>query len=441
VCSANWKPAIPAAARPIFDRYGQQPWCVRHLTQLKPKIVSGDNSSRAANMKKLNMNGKTLRFAFFERLTFLLVAALIALSTVSLAAAQETASAAKSDSNITPATLTQAQIDDLIRKVTSKATEFRRALNSYAFKRDALVQEIGMGGQVVGEYHRVSEFTFDDSGNRYEKIAFFPMPTFGGMTPEDLEDLGGVNPYALEAAKLAQYNFKYVGKERIDELDLYVFDVAPRVRPDAKKTKERFFLGRIWVDDHDFQIVKTKGKGIPETKANKFPIVETYREQIDGKFWFPTYSYADDDLVFDNGTDLRIRMRVKYTDYVVGHGKVTITELEEVKPSNSGQTDTTDNRPRPRGPVESGNLNDKATDLPNAIYPGEARKLHITGQVKVRVIVDETGRVMSADIESGPKQLWMAAIEAARKARFEPTLIGGTAVKITGILTYDFKEE
>jgi TonB family protein len=406
---------------------------------LKPKPASGDNSHGAAKMTKLNMNRKSLRFApFFERL---LLAVLAVFLTSSFAIAQETASAAKTESNITSVALTQAQIDDIVRKVTTKETEFRRALFSYAFKRDALVQEIGMGGQVIGEYHRVSEFTFDDSGNRYEKIAFFPMPTFGGMTPEDLEDLGGVNPYALEAAKLGQYNFKYVGKERIDELDLYVFDVAPRVTPDAKKTKERFFLGRIWVDDHDFQIVKTKGKGIPETKSNKFPIVETYREQIDGKYWFPTYTYADDDLVFDNGTDLRIRMRVKYTDYVVGHGKVTITELEEVKPGSIQNENKSDNRVRPRGPVESGNLNDKATDLPDAIYPGEARKAHITGEVKVRVIVDETGRVMSADIVSGPKQLWIAAIEAARKAHFEPTLVGGTAVKITGILTYNFKEE
>jgi TonB family protein len=409
--------------------------------QLKPKPVSGDNSCRKAVMTDLNMNRKSLRVArVFERLMPFFSAVLLLVAASCVVVAQETASAAKSDSNIASVVLTQAQIDDIIHKVTTKETQFRHALNSYAFKRDALVQEIGMGGQVIGEYHRVSEFTFDDAGNRYEKIAFFPMPTFAGMTPEDLEDLGGVNPYALEAAKLGQYNFKYVGKERIDELDLYVFDVAPKITPDAKKTKERFFIGRIWVDDHDFQIVKTKGKGIPETKINKFPVVETYREQIDGKFWFPTYSYADDDLVFDNGTDLRIRMQVKYTDYIVGHGKLTVTELEEVKPETQTESKT-DNRVRPRGPVESGDLNDKATDFPTPVYPGEARKLHITGQVKVRVIVDETGRVMSADIVSGPKQLWMAAIEAARKARFKPTMIGDTAVKITGILTYDFKEE
>ncbi len=357
-----------------------------------------------------------------------------------LAIAQQSSAAPKTEAAAISPSLTQAQIDNIIAKFTAKESEFRRALNNYAFKRDALVQVIGMGGQVSGEYRRVSDFTFDDQGNRYEKINFFPMPTFPGVTQEDLEDLGGVNPFALEAARIGLYNLKYVGKERIDELDLYVFDVAPKVTPDPKKTKERFFIGRIWVDDNDLQIVKSKGKAIPETKINKFPIVESYREQIDGRYWFPTYAYADDDLIFDDGQSMRIRMQVKYTDYKVGRGQVTITELEEVKPETS-ESQKTDNRPRPVGPVESGELNDKAIDLPKPIYPGEARKAKVTGQVKVRVIVAETGKVLSADIVSGPKQLWLAAIEAARQARFNPTLIGGSAVKITGILTYDFKDE
>jgi TonB family protein len=368
------------------------------------------------------------------------VCALLVFLAAPFASAQQSSAAAKTEAAAISPSLSQAQIDNIIAKFTAKETEFRRALNSYAFKRDALVQEIGMGGQVIGEYHRVSDFTFDDQGNRFEKINFFPMATLYGMNQEDLEDLGGVNAFALEAGKLNQYAFKYIGKERIDELDLYVFDVAPKIMPDEKKIKDRFFIGRIWVDDHDLQIVKSKGKGIPEAKDNKFPIVETYREQIDGKYWFPTYAYADDDLIFDNGTNRRLRLQIKYTDYKVGRGKVTITELEEVKPETS-QNQNNDNRPRPVGPVESGALNDKAIDLPKPIYPGEARKAKVTGQVKVRVIVAETGKVLSADIVSGPKQLWLAAIEAARQARFNPTLIGGSAVKITGILTYDFKEE
>ena len=187
-----------------------------------------------------------------------LFGALLLWLTTPIALAQKTTADAKGPAQPTNAgNVSQTQIDEIVRKFTAKETQFRSALNSYAFKRDALLQILGMGGQVTGEYHRVSDFTFDDAGNRFEKINFFPMPSMpaGTVTVEDLEDLGGVNPFALEAAKINQYNFKYIGKERIDELDLYVFDVAPKATPDAKNTKERFFIGRIWVDDRDLQIV------------------------------------------------------------------------------------------------------------------------------------------------------------------------------------------
>src|SRR4030095_2430098 len=117
----------------------------------------------------------------------------------------------------TTKTLSSAEIDRIVRTFTAKEAQFRRALNSYVFRRDALVQSVGMGTQVTGEYHRVSNFTFDEQGVRYEKIILFPMPsvTFT-VTPEDLEDLGGVNPFALEPSSADQYSFKYVGKERID---------------------------------------------------------------------------------------------------------------------------------------------------------------------------------------------------------------------------------
>ncbi len=375
--------------------------------------------------------------------------------------AQQATADAKGPSLSGSASLTQAQIDEIVRKFTAKETQFRQALNEYAFKRDALIQEIGMGGQVIGEYHRVSDFTFDNKGTRYEKINYFPMPSLQAaqMTNEDLEDLGGINPFALEGSKAANYNFKYAGKERIDELDLYVFDVSPKVMP-SPKSKERVFVGRIWVDDHDLQIVKAKGKAGPETKNNKFPIVETYREQIDGKYWFPTYAYADDDLVFDNGADLRIRMRVKYTDFVVGRGRVTITEVGEApdtatkpdsqpspqtpksdKPSTTPATQpqtNNDTSSEDKPAAEGGFMNGKAVDLPKAVYPEEARKTHAAGTVQVQVLVDETGKVISATAVFGPEELRDAAVKAAQRAKFKPTLVEGVPVKVKGILTYDF---
>lgn len=221
------------------------------------------------------------------------------------------------------------EVDRIIKAFTSRERQFRQALTEYAFKRDALFQSLGMGGQITGEYHRVSLFTFDDQGNRYEKITYFPMPSTQSITQEDIDDLGGISPFALEPDKIDQYNFKYVGKDKIDELSLYVFDVSPKVMPDPKRSKERMFSGRVWVDDQDLQIVKTKGKGVPETKKNKFPTVETYREQIDGRYWFPTYSYADEELVFDDGNVLHIRLKVRYTDFEPARARVKITEVED----------------------------------------------------------------------------------------------------------------
>ena len=323
-----------------------------------------------------------------------------------------------------------ADSDRIIQAFTSKETQFRRALNNYSFKRDALIQSIGMGGQVVGEYHRVSTFTFDDSGNRYEKINYFPMSSMGDIvTAEDLDDLGGINPFALEPSKLPRYDIKYVGKDKIDELDLFVFDITPKVIPDPKKTKERLFVGRVWVDDRDLLIVKTKGKGVPETKNNKFPIVETYREQIDGRYWFPTYSYADEELIFDSGNTLHIRMQVRYSDFTPARATLKVTEVGE----DEGGT------PSDTKPIEGGVLNAKALSLPKPVLSEEAKRLKESGKVTVRVTVDETGKVVSAKAMNGPAVLREAAEAAARQATFAPATEGGIVVRVTGDLIYEFK--
>ena len=324
-----------------------------------------------------------------------------------------------------------AEADRIIRSFTTKEAEFRRALNSYSFKRDALIQSIGMGGQVIGEYHRVSIFTFDDQGNRYEKISFFPMSTMPEVTAEDIEDLGGVEPFALEPSKIDKYDIRYVGKEKIDELNLHIFDVTPKVMPNPKNPKDRLFSGRIWVDDQDLQIVKTKGKGVPETKKNKFPTVETYRQHIDGRYWFPTYSYADEELVFENGSSLHVRMKVLYMDFTPTRATLKVTEVGESDeaPSSTGVAK----------PIEGGVLNGKAVSLPKPVFPEEAKRVKASGRVTVRVVVDENGKVISAKATDGPLPLREAAEAAARQATFEPTTKDGITVKVAGVITYDFQ--
>jgi muconolactone delta-isomerase len=222
-------------------------------------------------------------------------------------------------------------VEQVVRAIAAKETAFRRELNNYAFKRDAVIQQIGFGGQIGGEYHRVSNFTFDDSGNIIEKIIFAPMPTLA-PSQNDVEDLGTIETYVLEASKIDQYSFAYVGKEWIDELNTYVFDINPKVMP-TNKSQGRFFQGRIWVDDQDMQVVKARGKSVPEGKE-RFPTFEYYREQIDGHYWFPSYTYADDSLVLPTGEVFHVRLRIRFTDYERSHGKVRILEAEKDEPEN-----------------------------------------------------------------------------------------------------------
>ncbi|HEU4934104.1 MAG TPA: TonB family protein [Pyrinomonadaceae bacterium] len=324
-----------------------------------------------------------------------------------------------------------AEIDRIIRTFTAKEAQFRKALNTYSFKRDALIQSIGMGGQVIGEYHRVSTFTFDDQGERFEKISFFPMSTLPEITQEDVDDLGGVNPFALEPSKIDLYNFRYAGKEKIDELNLYIFDVTPKVMPNPKKIKDRLFSGRIWVDEQDLQIVKTKGKGVPETKNNKFPTVETYREHIDGRFWFPTYSYADEELIFENGGSIHVRMKVRYLDFAESRATLKVTEIgENDEPGSAGSGVAK--------PIEGGALDSKAASKPKPVVSEEMKRLKATGRVTVRVLVDENGKVVSAVALNGVAVLREAAEAAARQATFQPTVKDGITVRVTGTLTYDF---
>ena len=206
-------------------------------------------------------------------------------------------------------------------------------MTDYVFNRNATIQTVGMGGQITGVYHRQSFMALKKDGERFERITYFPMSTITDVqiTTTDIEDLGGVNAFALEPEAVPLYNFSFIGKEKIDDLNLYVFDVSPKVMP-SPKSKVRLFQGRIWVDDRDLMIVKSKGKGVPEDKNAKYPVVETWRENVEGKYWFPAFASSDDELVFDSGQSVKLRMRVKYTDYTKGTIDVIVLDddTEEV---------------------------------------------------------------------------------------------------------------
>jgi hypothetical protein len=215
--------------------------------------------------------------------------------------------------------------DEIIKRFAEKETEFAKARDQYTYRQDVKVQTLD-GETIDGEYHEVFDVIFDDKGKRIENVVFAPQSSLQKiyMSQEDFADIRHRLPFVLTTEDLPEYNILYVGQQQEDELHCYVFDIAPK----KIEGKKRYFQGRVWVDDHDYQIVKTYGKTVPDLcnnrpcsevkkrsdQENLFPKFTTWRQQIDGRYWFPVYTKADDELHFNTG-DVRIREIVKYEDY------------------------------------------------------------------------------------------------------------------------------
>jgi hypothetical protein len=207
--------------------------------------------------------------------------------------------------------------EEVIKRFAAKETDFAKARDQYTYRQDVKVQTVD-GETVDGEYHEVFDVMFDDKGHRIENVVFAPQSNLTKifMSQEDFEDIRHRLPFVLTTEDLTSYNILYVGQQKEDELDCYVFDIAPK----QIEGKKRYFQGRVWVDSRDFQIVKTYGKTVPDIRKkhgdeeNLFPKFTTWRQQIDGQYWFPVYTKADDELHFKMG-DVHIKEIVTYKDY------------------------------------------------------------------------------------------------------------------------------
>jgi hypothetical protein len=228
----------------------------------------------------------------------------------------------------------QAQIDEIIQKFAAKEADFAKAREDYTYKQTARIQELDESGIVTGRWETVSDIVFDPAGKRTEHVVHAPVSTLDHilLTPEDMQDLQSVQPFVLTSADLPKYLIRYLGREQLDEIGCYAFAVKPKkVEPG-----QRYFEGIVWVDDRDLQIVKSYGRGTGVfKKGNAYPKFETYREQIDGKYWFPTYTIANATLHFPE-FDQRIKQTVRYEDYKQFKAQSTITFGDEVDPNKDG---------------------------------------------------------------------------------------------------------
>jgi hypothetical protein len=244
---------------------------------------------------------------------------------------------------------------EIIQRFAAREEVFRQARNNYVYTQDITVQELD-GTTVTGEFRLVQDITYDDKGVRQENVTYAPQNSLRQLilSREDYEDFRNKMAFIMTTSDLPQYNLLYVGQQHQDEIDTYVFDIAPKTIVKG----QRYFQGRIWVDNRDFQIVKSCGKTVPEAIANTkkkkniqenlSPKFVTYREQIDGQYWFPTYIRADDTLHFRN-QDVHMREIIKLTNYKRFGSKTKIIFKGEAKedPKDNPKNDpkTPDKKP------------------------------------------------------------------------------------------------
>ncbi len=214
-------------------------------------------------------------------------------------------------------------VDQIIQQFAAKEAEYQQALDHYTYRRTASVETIDDDtNKVDGQWYEVDDVIFSPNGARLDKVVYAPPNSLTRiiMMPSDLQDIEHNYQFVLTPENLSQYDVKYVGRQQIDQVDCYVFDVTPK----TIDKKNRRFLGRVWVDAQELLIVVTDGRMVPDdTKrggSDLHPPFITWRQQIDGHYWFPVYTKGEGILHFAGGNgymdqDVHIRETVKYADY------------------------------------------------------------------------------------------------------------------------------
>jgi hypothetical protein len=205
----------------------------------------------------------------------------------------------------------------IIKHFAEKEEEYAKARAHYGYKKTIRLTEYGTDGNPMGEFVVTSTPVVASDGKLYERVAADAPSTLRTvrLSPEDLNAMSKIPGYPLALPQIEKYTITYVGRELVDEVDCYMFQVKPKFLERANA----LFEGIVWVDVKYLEIVKSYGKFVtdlgdfhsPELPFSNF---ETYRENVEGKYWFPNYARSDDRLHFQDG-EVPLRVVIKWTEF------------------------------------------------------------------------------------------------------------------------------
>jgi hypothetical protein len=205
---------------------------------------------------------------------------------------------------------------NLAKLVAHRETETETERNEYTYRQRVTIDELDDRGAARGQYRETRDVIFSPLHDRTEVMLGSPRNGLKNLilTEQDFEDIRNIQPLVLTQDRLWNYETRFRGDETVDEVDCWVMGVRPRQILEG----QRFFDGTLWVDKREYNIVRMEGQAVPQIRTTKtenlFPRFTTIRKPLDGKHWFPVYTYADDTLQFRTGPQ-RIRLRIAYSDY------------------------------------------------------------------------------------------------------------------------------
>ena len=225
--------------------------------------------------------------------------------------------------------------DEIIKRFSQKEDEYVAARPAYGYRKTIRIDEFDREGKLVGQFLMATETVRGNNGQVFSKVVQRPQSTlhFFTLEPEDVKELDRVPPFPLTTSQLAKYDLKFIGDELIDELQCYIFQVKPR----GVDRTHAYFEGIVWVDAKYLEMVKTYGKWVNELGdvhiANMpFTTYETYRENVDGKYWFPNYERSDDTLHLKD-TNVAVRLVIKWTEFKALPAAAPATEAAPADPA------------------------------------------------------------------------------------------------------------
>jgi hypothetical protein len=219
--------------------------------------------------------------------------------------------------------------EQIITHFISNETLYKEAYQKYGFLETIRVEELNAQGGVTGSLQVETEIFDKPDGGRYERVLNSSKSTLQHLrfSFQDLETVASIPPFPLAGSAAANYNFTYRGMQKEGELMTYAFQVEPK----NMQPGHLYFSGVVWVDNVDLAIVKSYGHYVTTEPrpagALPFSFYDTYRDNVEGKYWFPSYIRSDD-YYGQGNNQLPIRLIVTSSHFHLGQPQIPAAKTQ-----------------------------------------------------------------------------------------------------------------